>query len=69
MVDIGVGADDRNRTGDLLITNQLLYQLSYVGLTLVSLEQKYSWCHVPESGYVGFFLMEKAYRTRLFAIQ
>jgi hypothetical protein len=25
------GADDRIRTGDLLITNQLLYQLSYVG--------------------------------------
>ena len=25
------GADDRSRTGDLLITNQLLYQLSYVG--------------------------------------
>ena len=24
-------ADDRNRTYDLLITNQLLYQLSYVG--------------------------------------
>jgi hypothetical protein len=26
------GADGRTRTGDLLITNQLLYQLSYVGL-------------------------------------
>ena len=26
------GADDRTRTGDLLITNQLLYQLSYNGL-------------------------------------
>ena len=25
------GADDRTRTGDLLITNQLLYQLSYIG--------------------------------------
>ena len=24
------GADDRNRTGDLLITNQLLYRLSYI---------------------------------------
>ena len=24
-----VGADGRTRTGDLLITNQLLYQLSY----------------------------------------
>ncbi len=27
------GADGRTRTGDLLITNQLLYQLSYVGAT------------------------------------
>jgi hypothetical protein len=27
-----IGADGRSRTGDLLITNQLLYQLSYVGL-------------------------------------
>jgi NitT/TauT family transport system ATP-binding protein len=26
-------ADDRTRTDDLLITNQLLYQLSYVGIT------------------------------------
>jgi hypothetical protein len=26
------GADDRTRTGDLLITNQLLYQLSYIGM-------------------------------------
>jgi hypothetical protein len=28
------GADERNRTADLLITNQLLYQLSYVGFWL-----------------------------------
>ena len=28
-----LGADDRTRTGDLLITNQLLYQLSYIGLS------------------------------------
>lgn len=26
------GADDRIRTGDLLITNELLYQLSYIGV-------------------------------------
>ena len=26
------GADGRIRTADLLITNQLLYQLSYIGL-------------------------------------
>ena len=29
-----IGADERTRTADLLITNQLLYQLSYVGLEL-----------------------------------
>ena len=28
------GADGRNRTGDLRVTSALLYQLSYVGLTL-----------------------------------
>ena len=26
-----IGADERNRTVDLLITNELLYQLSYIG--------------------------------------
>ena len=26
------GADDQNLTGDLLITNQLLYRLSYIGI-------------------------------------
>lgn len=26
------GAGDRNRTGDLCITNALLYQLSYTGI-------------------------------------
>ena len=26
-----IGADGRIRTGDLLITNQLLYQRSYIG--------------------------------------
>jgi hypothetical protein len=30
-VSIRAGADDGIRTRDLLITNQLLYQLSYVG--------------------------------------
>ena len=32
MAEAGDGADERDRTADLLITNQLLYQLSYVGL-------------------------------------
>jgi hypothetical protein len=34
------GAADRNRTGDLRITNALLYRLSYSGNTLKSL-------HIP----------------------
>ncbi len=29
------GADDQIRTGDLLITNQLLYRLSYIGARCV----------------------------------
>ncbi len=28
---LDTGADERNRTSDLLITNQLLYRLSYLG--------------------------------------
>ena len=28
---LAIGADGRNRTGDLRITNALLYQLSYIG--------------------------------------
>ena len=31
LADCFVGAGNRNRTRDLLITNQLLYQLSYAG--------------------------------------
>ena len=31
-----VRADDRTRTDDLLITNQLLYQLSYVGKKMLT---------------------------------
>ena len=30
----GNGANDRDRTDDLFITNELLYQLSYIGLRL-----------------------------------
>src|SRR5271165_3830066 len=32
------------------------------------LEQKYSWCHVPEIISVGFFLGEKACRAECFAL-
>jgi hypothetical protein len=31
MLTTEYGADGRNRTADLLITNQLLYRLSYIG--------------------------------------
>jgi hypothetical protein len=51
--DQAVGADDRIRTGDLLITNQLLYQLSYVGLT--SLDQKRSYFEASGNCYAGVF--------------
>ncbi len=30
----GNGAGERNRTPDLLITNQLLYRLSYTGMVM-----------------------------------
>ena len=32
VVEAENGADGRNRTGDLRITNALLYQLSYIGV-------------------------------------
>lgn len=32
---INTGADERSRTSDLLITNQLLYQLSYISATAI----------------------------------
>ncbi len=40
------GAGTRNRTQDLLITNQLLYQLSYAGTAMgriISLYQRQCW--------------------------
>ena len=39
------GADDQNRTGDLLITNQLLYRLSYIGIHVESIYVK-KWCAI-----------------------
>ena len=42
------GADDRIRTGDLLITNQLLYQLSYVGLRRAAPSAATEWAAVSE---------------------
>jgi len=39
------------------------------GGTLSLLTQKYSWCDVRETGYVGFFLEAKARRVGCFALQ
>jgi hypothetical protein len=48
MLDVWDGADDGSRTRNLLITNQLLCQLSYVGklLQLTRLSQ-------PEQPFLG----------------
>lgn len=35
------GADEANRTPDLLITNQLLYQLSYISEADYSIKKQY----------------------------
>ncbi|GEM_PF-1284051 len=37
----GIGAGTKNRTRDLLITNQLLYQLSYAGNMLLTSSKIY----------------------------
>ena len=37
------GAEERNRTSDLLITNQLLYRLSYLGGNREGAEYKQRW--------------------------
>lgn len=49
------GADGRNRTADLLITNQLLYRLSYIGRKPAIIDPE------PFSGLV--------FRTLVFRIQ
>ena len=41
------GAHDRNRTGDLVLTKDVLYRLSYVGLHL---DTRHSRRHVGWSG-------------------
>jgi hypothetical protein len=46
------GAGSRIRTDDLLITNQLLYQLSYAGVY----EGKYSLTRLPRISFYTPFL-------------
>jgi len=40
-----------------------------IGSKKHDLEQKYSWCHVPEISSGGFFLEEKACRAGCFTLQ
>ena len=40
--DINLKADDRTRTDNLLITNQLLCQLSHIGTSLMAIDEKLS---------------------------
>ena len=40
---VGGGASSRIRTGDLMITNQLLYQLSYAGASLHLVRKREFW--------------------------
>ena len=49
------GAGSRDRTDDLLITNQLLYQLSYAGFY----EGKYSLMRLPRVSFYTPFLYGK----------
>ena len=60
---LGVRADEGTRTPDRLITNQLLYQLSYIGFfqpfkQLFSLQmrvQKYYFFHIRQKFFLFFF--------------
>jgi hypothetical protein len=49
------GAGSRIRTDDLLITNQLLYQLSYAGIY----EGKYSLMRLPRIAFYTPFLYDE----------
>ena len=45
-----IGADERNRTVDLLITNELLYQLSYIGTKLKIIAERLCPSQIVRSG-------------------
>ena len=60
------GADDRSRTDDLLITNQLLYQLSYIG-KIPQFSQAPNWGSTPQLarptlGPSNYFIISKFIR-------
>ena len=48
------GAGSRTRTGDLLITNQLLYQLSYIGHYALKYNRFSVRCYAPRSSKVSW---------------
>ena len=56
------GAGERNRTSDLLITNQLLYQLSYNGIGIQGRGPHAAWslkrlCLDDKGDYEGAFIV------------
>ena len=51
-----IGADERNRTLDLLITNELLYRLSYIGLK----KQVFKYIKLPVANRHVFGLTKSA---------
>ena len=59
-------ADERTRTVDLLITNELLYQLSYIGRARAGLrEQDRSLCSPPELNWGPRDFQSRALPTEL----
>jgi hypothetical protein len=56
------GADTRNRTEDLLITSQLLYQLSYVGVVEARIISKNWICASLFLKKMKFFCVADDYR-------
>ena len=56
------GAPTRTRTADLLITNQLLYQLSYRG-TDASLAKAETGCNTPFEKILNYFVVRANSRT------
>ena len=66
------GADTKSRTRDLLITSQLLYQLSYVGVRFhTSSEASSSLANIwhDTSAFSLFLLKSTKYLVRLLIIQ
>lgn len=49
------GADSRTRTDDLLITNELLYQLSHISISdLIIIHQNHTFVNINSSIFLKF---------------